>query len=78
VRLVFPGGTGRAMTGEVRAVLPATSDPRAVELRVAFAAPAAAPPFGATGTALVTVGRSNLLGALWWAVRKRIRNDLLL
>ena len=78
VRLVFPGGTGRAMSGEVVDVLPATRDPEAVELRVAFADPALVPPLGVTGTAYVTVGRSNLLGAVWWAVRKRIRNDLLL
>jgi hypothetical protein len=33
---------------------------------------------GATGQAEVVVGRSNLLGALWWGIRKRIRGDILL
>ena len=32
----------------------------------------------ATGEAKVTIRRSNILGALWWGVRKRIRNDLFL
>jgi putative peptide zinc metalloprotease protein len=32
----------------------------------------------ATGEAKVTLRWSNVFGALWWAVRKRIRNDLLL
>jgi len=35
------------------------------------------PPW-ATGEAKVTLRHSNIIGALWWAVRKRIRNDLLL
>jgi len=33
---------------------------------------------GATGEAKITVRRSNLIGALVWAVRKRVRSDLLL
>jgi putative peptide zinc metalloprotease protein len=33
---------------------------------------------GIRGEARVTVRRSSVLGALWWAVRKRLRNDLLL
>jgi hypothetical protein len=33
---------------------------------------------GAGGEASVVVRRSNLAGALWWAVRKRVRTDLLL
>jgi putative peptide zinc metalloprotease protein len=32
----------------------------------------------ATGEAKVTIRRSNILGALWWGVRKRLRNDLFL
>jgi len=35
------------------------------------------PPW-ATGEAKVTLRHSNIIGALWWAVRKRIRNDLFL
>ena len=33
---------------------------------------------GASGQASVVIRRSNLAGALWWAVRKRVRSDLLL
>lgn len=31
---------------------------------------------GATGEAKITVRHTSVFGALWWAVRKRIRNDL--
>ena len=33
---------------------------------------------GVTGEAEVTIRRTNGFGALWWAVRKRVRSDLLL
>jgi putative peptide zinc metalloprotease protein len=33
---------------------------------------------GGTGEARIAVRRSRVLGAAWWAVRKRFRNDLLL
>jgi HlyD family secretion protein len=33
---------------------------------------------GSTGYVRVGFGRSTLLGALWWAIRARIRNDLFL
>ncbi len=33
---------------------------------------------GVTGEAEIIVRRSTLLGALWWALRKHIRNDILL
>lgn len=33
---------------------------------------------GITGEAKIVVRRTNALGALWWAIRKRIRSDLLL
>jgi putative peptide zinc metalloprotease protein len=33
---------------------------------------------GMTGEASVTVRRSNLWGALWWGVRRRVRTDILL
>ena len=33
---------------------------------------------GATGEASVHWERSTILGAIWWAVRSRIRNDLIL
>ena len=48
-----------------------------VEARVRVPAGSAWRP-GAGGEASVVVRRSNLAGALWWAVRKRVRTDLLL
>ena len=33
---------------------------------------------GMTGEASVTVRRSNVWGALWWGVRRRVRTDILL
>ena len=33
---------------------------------------------GATGEASIELRRSTALGALWWGVRRRIRNDILL
>jgi putative peptide zinc metalloprotease protein len=33
---------------------------------------------GVTGEAVITVRRSNLIGFLWWGLRKRVRSDLLL
>jgi putative peptide zinc metalloprotease protein len=48
-----------------------------VEARVRVPADPAWRP-GAGGEASVVVRRSNLAGALWWAVRKRVRTDLLL
>jgi hypothetical protein len=32
----------------------------------------------ATGEARVEIQRSSLLGALWWAMRQRVRSDILL
>jgi hypothetical protein len=49
-----------------------------VEARVLLPGDAVAFRPGATGHAEVVVGRSNLLGALWWGIRKRIRGDILL
>ena len=48
-----------------------------VEARVLVPAGSAWRP-GAGGEASVVVRRSNVAGALWWAVRKRVRTDLLL
>ncbi len=33
---------------------------------------------GVTGEAEITIRRSNVFGALWWGIRKRVRSDLLL
>jgi hypothetical protein len=31
-----------------------------------------------TGEASVTLRRSNMWGALWWAIRRHVRTDILL
>jgi multidrug efflux pump subunit AcrA (membrane-fusion protein) len=49
----------------------------ALEVRIALPPDARLLP-GATGEASVLWGRSTVLGAIWWAVRSRIRNDLIL
>jgi hypothetical protein len=33
---------------------------------------------GMTGEASVTLRRSNMWGALWWAIRRHVRTDILL
>jgi hypothetical protein len=33
---------------------------------------------GMTGEASVTVRQSNVWGSLWWAIRRRVRTDILL
>jgi putative peptide zinc metalloprotease protein len=49
----------------------------AVESRVRLAAVPALRP-GMTGEARITLRQSNIWGAIWWAIRSRIRTDVLL
>lgn len=77
VRLLIPVGIGRTLRGEVSRVLAAAPDPGALDVRIRVV-DGAVPPLGTRGEAVVTVGRSNILGALWWGIRTRLRNDLLL
>jgi multidrug resistance efflux pump len=49
----------------------------AVEVRVGMRGTTRWRP-GLTGEASVTLRRSNVWGALWWGVRKRVRTDFLL
>jgi len=49
-----------------------------LEARVRLAADGGSLRAGATGQAKITVRRSTVWGALWWAIRKRVRSDLLL
>jgi multidrug efflux pump subunit AcrA (membrane-fusion protein) len=51
--------------------------PDGAEARVRVAASPTFRP-GVTGEAKIAVRKSNVWGALWWAVRKRVRSDLLL
>jgi hypothetical protein len=48
-----------------------------LEARVRIAGGAAWRP-GVTGEVQVVVRRSNVFGAVWWALRNRVRSDLLL
>lgn len=68
----------RAVEVPVRSVAPAADSREAVEarIRVPSGLPGLYP--GVTGEAKIVVRRTSVLGAIWWAVRKRIRNDLLL
>ncbi len=61
----------------VTAVSRAASGSGDVEARVRLAADRAWRP-GAGGEASVVIRRSNILGAAWWAIRKRVRSDILL
>ena len=75
VRLVSYADVARPVEGEVATVSPVAGDTRAVEARVRLDS---SWPAGATGEARITWRRTTLLGALVWAVRSRVRGDLLL
>jgi putative peptide zinc metalloprotease protein len=78
--LVTYAGAGRPMRAVVRSVSPAAGpDPGnpGVEVRARIGS-GGSWRAGVTGEASVRLRRSNLLGALWWGVRQRVRSDLLL
>ncbi|HET7599686.1 MAG TPA: site-2 protease family protein [Gemmatimonadales bacterium] len=80
VRLVSFADAAHPLAAMVRATsaaAPARGAAPAVEARVRVASGPAWLP-GATGEASVRLRRTNLLGALWWGLRKRVRPDLLL
>jgi putative peptide zinc metalloprotease protein len=77
VRLVFHADAA-SLADTITAVAPASSGGAgAVEARVGMRESPRWRP-GMTGEASVTLRRSNVWGSLWWAVRKRVRTDLLL
>jgi multidrug efflux pump subunit AcrA (membrane-fusion protein) len=55
----------------------ATATPRSVEARLRLPASNAWRP-GMTGRASITLQRSNVWGAVWWAIRRAVRSDILL
>jgi hypothetical protein len=55
----------------------AAAAPATLEARIRVPASAAWRP-GVTGRASIVIRRTNLFGALWWNVRKRVRTDLLM
>jgi len=78
VRLVSHADPGLRLSAVVAQVSAAASDSGgSVETRVPLEAAVALRP-GMTGEASVTLRRSNAWGALWWALRRRLRTDLLL
>lgn len=79
VRLISHQATDAPLEGIVREVAAAGTEGGRGAIEVRMTLPAGTRlRAGATGLASVEWGRSTLLGALWWSVRARIRNDLLL
>ena len=76
VRLVLEAGSGALLTDTLDGVSEAAPG-GGVEGRVRLA-PGPMVRAGVTGEAFVTLRESNLWGQLWWAVRRRVRTDLLL
>ena len=77
VRLLLHAGNGLRLAGTLSSVSEAAGAGGAMEGRVRLeAAPELRP--GMTGEASVVLRDSNLWGALWWALRARVRSDILL
>jgi multidrug efflux pump subunit AcrA (membrane-fusion protein) len=84
VKLVTNAEPGSQVIGSIVGVSPAGrglvgvgNDAGAIEARVPVRTEGAWRA-AATGEAKVEIQRSSLLGALWWAVRQRVRGDILL
>jgi hypothetical protein len=79
VRLIAHADPGIRLTARIASVSLAAAQPSpgSLEARVRTAAGAAWRP-GMTGEASIQVRNSNLWGSLWWALRRRIRSDILL
>ena len=71
-------GAGHALEAPVSSVGAAATAQGLVEARIRVATRVAGLRPGVTGEARIVVRQSNVWGALAWAVRKRIRSDLLL
>jgi len=78
VRLIAHADPGVRVAARITSVSAAAgSSAGGLEVRVRAPAGAAWRP-GMTGEASITLRRSNLWGSLWWALRRRIRSDILL
>lgn len=66
-----------AAVAEAGTPLRTAAGPATLEARIRVPASAAWRP-GVTGRASIAIRRTNLFGALWWNVRKRVRTDLLM
>jgi hypothetical protein len=77
VRLLFYSDAAETARSQVASVAAASAGAAgAVEVRVRISAQGRRP--GMTGEASITLRRSNVWGALWWGIRRRIRTDVLL
>jgi multidrug efflux pump subunit AcrA (membrane-fusion protein) len=76
-RLIAHADPAYQVEGTVASVGASASPGGGVESRVRLAGAGSLRP-GMTGEASVTVRKTNAWGALWWAIRSRIRTDLLL
>jgi hypothetical protein len=77
VALVCFADVAHPVVALVRSVSPAAGAGGGVEARVRLPT-GPAWRAGVTGEASIRLRRSNLLGALWWGVRQRVRQDILL
>ena len=77
VRYVGQQDVGQPMRGVISSVSPIGGSVGAVEARVQLS-PGSTLRLGATGEARVLWRRTNVLGAIVWALRSALRNDLLL
>jgi hypothetical protein len=77
VRLVAHADPSVRLTAVVTGVSASAVPGGALESRVRLVRAAALRP-GMTGEASITIRRTNAWGALWWAIRSRIRTDVLL
>ena len=77
VHLVFHADAASLAAHVTGVAQASTAGAGAVEARVGMRGTAQWRP-GMTGEASVTLRRSNLWGALWWGVRRRVRTDLFL
>jgi putative peptide zinc metalloprotease protein len=76
-KLIAHADPGVRLDAKVASVAPSASPDGMVEARVRLVGAVALRP-GMTGEARITLRESNVWGALWWAIRRRIRTDVLL
>jgi len=76
-KLIAHADPGMRIETAVSSVAPSASPDGMVETRVRLVGTEALRP-GMTGDARVTLRESTVWGALWWAIRSRIRTDVLL
>ena len=77
VEMLSLADVAHPVRGTVASVSRAAVSRQEIEARVRLPAQSAWRP-GAGGAASVVIRRSNIAGALWWAMRKRVRSDILL